>query len=384
MSASAQSRARARLRAVYPQLGLWTAAALWHGRRPAPPVPDTPLADELDEIHAQRLTGLLARYVRESGATLDPALAQSIQRTEFAWTTRAFAAVSDAVPVLAELGAAAGGELPISKGPGVARYYPGPQCRPFSDIDVVVPPERFGRVVAELQRRGWAEEARNLQPWAYFTRLCREGVNLRERPDPGPDEVEVEVGGSIDVHHRLPPWNWSTGIDLARAAGRAEVVEVGGRTLRCLSPVDNLLVVALHVISDRNAPGRSLIVWRDLVELANAAPVPTVVEAATEAGLAGWVKALLEALPEPFGTAELAAALPDQPIPHPRRLAFLLSDRASRLGVVASQFLRLPLPNGLAFVAGMTVPSRAFLARKYPDEPHRYRRWWANSRERLA
>lgn len=348
-----------------PTMGPWTAAALWHGAQPLAPVPATDLADELQVVCNQRLAGLMLRYVRESGAVLEPDHLDVLHRAAFAWTMRAFDAIKGSGEVM-EMLAAQGGAAVVSKGPGVARLYPSPECRPFADIDVIVGASSFTGLAADLERQGWREEDRNLQPWNYFRRWCREGLNLT-----------MDDGAGVDLHHRAPPWLWSTGLDPDAMASRAQPFVVGGVQFNCLAPADNLLVVALHLVSDRNTPGQTLIGWRDLVELARVVPVEQAVEVAVQAGLSGWLRAVLQALPEGVDCADLLAALPDDRIAHPRRLAFVLSPKSARFGVTVTQFLRLPLPNGLAFLGGMTVPSRAFLARKFPGETKLYRRWWS-------
>lgn len=368
MEVGADAHAKALLTSSFPPMGPWTAAALWHGRGEPAAVPASPLAAELDEIVAQRLAGLLLRYARDAGVRLEPGEREVLQRASFSWTSAAALAAASGAAALESL-RAAGVSGVVSKGPGIARLYPGLECRPYADVDVLVAPGDFARSVQVLEGQGWAEEDRNLQPWAYFRRACREGVNLRR------DEA-----GSVDVHHRFPPWIWTDRLPVADVAARAQEVSAAGETFACLAPADNLMVAALHLISDRNAPGRTLMVWRDVVQLAAAVPVDEAVRTARAGGLAGWLRALLLALPEPVRPHELVRALPDDPIPHARRLALLLSPRSAGFGVLASQFLRLPLVNGLAFVAGMLLPSRSFLRRKYPHERHVYRRWWWHAR----
>ncbi len=364
--------AAARLAGLFPDLGPWTRAALWHGRVDLP-VPSTPIEPELDRICRQKLVGLLLRYARAHEVRFGAETSRRLQGFSFAWSRLTAEVGPPAAEIVSRLTA---DQVPVvvSKGPGIAACYPWPEVRPYGDIDLLVPPQRFSPVVRRLEQLGWAEDVGSRQPWPYLVRHGREGLNLRRKP-----------GGSLDLHHRVPPWIFSGGLPITELVARAEPVPVAGAELPCLPPADNLLVAALHLVSDRNKPGASLIVWRDLVELAAAAEPAEVRRRARATGLDGWLSAVLQALPGEVRPAQLIAVLgPTQPLPHPRRLAALLSGRFDRFGVLATQFLRLPLPNGLAFVAGMAVPSRKFLQDKYPDESHRYRRWWANSRDRLG
>lgn len=355
-------RARASLGALFPSVGPWALAALWHGLDGVPPPPSTPLEAELDAIIAQRLSGLTLRYLRDTGVAVDPATRQELQRATFTWMSITVQAKKDgvaAIDALRESGIAA----VVSKGPGVAELYPSPDCRPYSDLDLVVDRQDFRRGVQVLEGLGWFEEERNIQPWRFFRWACREGVNL-----------SVGELSSVDLHHRFPPWIWAERIRLDDIRRRARSSD--GVAADFLSPVDNLLVVALHLISDRNAPGRTLLIWRDLIQLARSVSPPQAAEVAAAAGLAGWLKAVLGAIPVEFRPVELHGSLPDDPIPHALRLQLLLSNRTRRMGVVASQFLRLPLPSGLAFVVGMLVPSRSFLRLKFPDVRRPFLQWW--------
>lgn len=357
-----------RLQSLYPAVGPWAEAALWHGRWERP-VPTTPVLDELDELGRQKLVGLLLRYARAHQVRFPAEVAAQLQGFDFAWTRLTAEVIRPAAEVIQAL-AADGIGVVVSKGPGIAACYSGPGLRPYGDIDLLVPPDRFSAVVRRLDRLGWIEEAGNQQPWPYFVRRAREGVNLRRPPT-----------GSLDLHHRLPPWIFTSGLPASELIARAVPVSVAGCELPVLSRPDNLLVAALHIVSDRNQPGGSLIVWRDLVELAAAVDTAEALERAQAAGLAGWLRSVLLALPAEVRPVALLEALGTATaLPHPRRLDWLLSRRADRFGVVATQFLRLPLANGLGLLAGVAVPSPSFLRQKYPAERHRYRRWWSNRR----
>lgn len=366
---TASAGAKARLRTLYPDLGPWSTAALWHGRC-AYPVPTASPEPELQIIHQQRLAALLLRYVREAGVNLDGEITRFLQRSSMQWMSLTTAALQQADEVLSRL-EAVGTRTAISKGPGVARWYPALDCRPYSDVDILVSPDRFRDAVTALEVVGWREEDRNIQPRNYMRWHCREGLNLR-----------IPSGGSVDIHHRVPPWIWSIALNQEELIRRALPVEAAGRQLACLASADNALVAALHLVSDQNRPGLSLRAWRDLAEAVSHTPIDDLVTAAAEAQLAGWLRALLLALPEPCRPFAAIAALPDQPLPHPLRLNLLLSGRLNRLGLLATQTLRLPWPNAMLFTVGLAWPSRSFVRRKFKGDPHPYRRWFALARHR--
>ncbi len=366
---TASARAKARLCTLFPDLGPWSTAALWYGRCTCP-VPTTSVETELPIIHQQRLAGLLLRYVREAGINLDVRNIRYLQRSSLHWMALTTAALQQADDVVNRL-QAMGARSAISKGPGVARWYPALDCRPYSDVDILVSPSFFRDAVTALESVGWREEGRNMQPREYMRWYCREGLNLR-----GPTD------GSIDIHHRVPPWIWSMGLDQDKLVMRAQPVEVAGHDLPCLSPADNALVAALHLVSDQNRPGLALRAWRDLTEAVSRTPTNDLVSAAAEANLAGWLRALLIALPRPCRPLAAIAALPDQPLPHPSRLNLLLSGRLNGLGIVGTQTLRLPWPNAMLFTAGLILPSRQFLRHKLEEDPHPYRHWISPARRR--
>ena len=353
-----------------PATGPWTTAALWHGLRPEPaPRPTTPIEPELATLHAQKLTPLLLRYLRDTDASVPPGPLRTLQASEFGWTARTATVLQHAGAALATL-EAAGIASVVSKGPGIAAHYPALRDRPFSDVDVLVARSDFADAVRRLQALGYSEDTESRQPRAWFDRWCREGLNLK-----------TPAGGSIDLHHHLPPWRWSTGVPTDRLVARSADEGIEVRGLRCLSAADNLLVAALHVVSDRNRPGRSLLVWRDVAQLASAVDPAVAAERADEAGLRTWLRAVLQALPEAVRPDRLLEALtgPDD-LQAAGRLRLLLAPTDEPRSVVVTQVLRLPVLAGAGYLAGTALPSRRFLREKFGSDQRLYRRWWTQRR----
>jgi hypothetical protein len=352
--------AEGELQKLYPELGVWTSWALWWGRSDVRP--SEPLAEpELDEICRQRLAPLLLSALAAAPTNLiDAESIAALRRDAFRRAISANLAIGQSQQALKAL-TAASVPYAVTKGPGIARLYPHPGQRVFSDIDVLVPPERFDEALQALADLGFEEPVDIRQVREVVGRRCREAINLA-----------TAAGGSIDLHHHLPPWLWGRGIDACAVVDAASPVRAGSVELRCASAEHNLLVAALHVVSDKNRPGATLLIWRDVVELAHAAEVGAVIEQARAAGLCGWLRGVLLALPPGMRPAELLAALEleDTTMAHPARLTWLLAHRDGA-SVTATQFARLPLLRGLLYLAGMAVPGRVFLR----DHGLTYRRW---------
>jgi hypothetical protein len=264
---------------------------------------------------------------------------------------------------------AAGIPFAVIKGPGIASVCGTVSDRPFADLDVVVQPERFLAARDVLRRSGYAEQSRTIQPWDSFNRICREATNLRT-PD----------GGSIDLHHRVSPWYWSSGLSFDHLASGLEETDVFGVRLPLVSTVDNLLVAALHVVSDRSRPGQTFRVWRDLLILLDSCSVDDVVAAATRVRLTDWLAWILSCLPDsvrPDHVIDTLRASPED-LTGGFRLRMLLPPGLGSQHLLGHVF-RLPWPNACWFVAGMAVPAPSYLKLRHPTERGRYVRWWVDS-----
>ncbi len=154
----------------------------------------------------------------------------------------------------------------------------------------------------------------------------------------------------------------------------------GGATLPLLGPAYNLLITALHVISDHNRPGQTLMSWRDLVTLANVAETETVIALAKEHHLVGWLRWIIGELPDDVRPMELLDRLCQEPghLSRRVRLRLLLPPAIGSRHMVGHAF-RLPAPNAFLFLAGMSLPSRQFLKLHFPGQTARYIRWWQHS-----
>lgn len=352
---------------LYPIVGPWTEAALWHGLHSVEP-PSAPLELELHHIVGQRLSPLLAQYLREVGPTVATEVRAAAELHAMAATAASAAVISASAPVLHAL-TEAGIPHAVVKGPAIAQHYAQWQHRPFSDLDIHVPRALFRSAIGLCGSMGLREDPSSRQPWGWFDRSCREAVNLKR-----------EDGASVDLHHHVPPWFWGSELGPESIIARAEQQPFLGQQLPLASPEDNLLVAALHVVSDKNLAGRTLLVWRDLAELARQVDVGILARRADETGLAPWVRAVLSQLPSFVRPVEIIdrLAMSPQQLRGTYRLRLLLDARTQASGVLLSQPLRLPIPHGMLYLAGMAFPSRPFLHVTLPGDPHPRRTWWRN------
>ena len=253
---------------------------------------------EVPVIVGHRLASVAHRMMRERDISPPERVTIQLQAAMFRWAEASCAASAHATKDLILL-QGAGIDYVVTKGPGIAMHAKRLSERPFTDIDILVAEKAFAETLSILRRRGYAEEERNMMPWEGLNRFCREAVNLRS-----------PAGGSIDVHHRIPPWFWGAGIGLSKLRDRAELIVVpGGGELLCASAVDNFLVSALHIVSDKSNPGSNLMAWRDFLLLAQTCTPFEVVEHARAAGLCGWISWIVAALPADLRPTGLAEAL---------------------------------------------------------------------------
>ncbi|MGQ0432031.1 MAG: nucleotidyltransferase family protein [Microthrixaceae bacterium] len=360
-------RASDPLTSLFPALGAATAATLLLDFAPTVSPPTGDWREELPHIVDQRLAATALRLIRERALPVDPDVLTALQESAFGWAVHMqtiTVAGAEALDLLERE------RIPfvVTKGPTIARLYASVMERPFIDLDVLVHPNAFGRAVRALKAEGYFEPTETQMPWPFLDRHGREAVNLVH-----------PRGGSIDLHHHLPPWRWSGSLAQLVLDGPDHMTAFGVG-MPAASIEHDLLIAALHVVSDKNQPGRSLLPWRDLLVLARACDVDRVVEQAASAGLTNWLRSILGALPAPAQPLELMTALsagsgggsPQSD----RHLRHLLRGHGGG-HIFFSQPLRLPALNAAGWLAGMALPSPSFLRQQMPSAPHPYRAWYA-------
>ncbi len=139
--------------------------------------------------------------------------------------------LAEAEPVLAALGTAGIPTLAL-KGLAIGlRYYGGTGPRPLTDLDLLVPADRFPEVRGILLSLGWAPAL--AEPPARLERF------FHAHP------FTCGPRGQIDLHRHVLWQACSPGAD-APFWDASEPLEVAGHSLRCLSPADELLHAVVH------------------------------------------------------------------------------------------------------------------------------------------
>jgi hypothetical protein len=325
-------------------------------------------SDECDLIIAHGLAGVADRLIRERSIDVPASVVEKFRNARFydtAATTMVVCQSKTGIDGLRERGI----PFVITKGPGIARSNRHASERPYVDLDVVVEPSRFVEARAILVGMGFSEQPRTRPTRDSFNRLCREAINLR-----------ADGGASIDLHHRVSPWYWSSGVRTEALLRRAEPTVVFGTDLPLVAPADNLLVAVLHLVSDRSRPGQTYRIWRDILVLLRTIPSEDVIESAARAGLVDWMAWIIGCLPADVRPVDLLTELRARPsdLRGRFRLRMLLPPHRGSHPLLSNVF-RLPILNATWFVIGMLLPSPSYLKFRYPDAGGRYVRWWLAS-----
>jgi hypothetical protein len=228
-----------------------------HGLGPARPVAEGPLpADLWDEllpvVVGERLTGLLLAAIDDGALPVDADQAAAARRLglhEAHNVLRLEAVLVRVSGRLDELGVT----HRVLKGPVLAHLvYARPDLRPFRDIDLLVPGEDIGRVVAMLERNGGARRFRACRPG--FDERFGKGVNVR-----------TFDGLDVDLHRTLALGPYGLALDPSELFATSTPFTIGDRRLLGLGMEERLLHVSYHA-SLGDWPPR-LIPHRDVAEL---------------------------------------------------------------------------------------------------------------------
>ena len=349
---------------VLPKLDPLVEQVLFWGLRPSD-LSDQPASAWRANAHQlieQRLAGL-ALFATRGGADIPQEVVTELISAHRRQVLRTLAVNARGASLVDSL-RRSGVDVAVIKGPGLDRIDPVRAERTYSDLDLLVPPASFRHALDLLRAQG-LHEAGRVQVREYFNSLCREGMNL-DRDD----------GSSIDLHHTLPPWYWGRRLNAERVIAWSEDETVAERDLPLAHPVHNLIISALHVVSDRERPGESLRVWRDVAVAAAVCDPLLVAEEARLCGLDWWVAFILGELPDGLVAHGLADALSGGGPSGPDRfrLRHLLPPSIGsrhHIGIV----FRLPLPNAGAFLIGEILPSRGAIRQKLGRSAG-YRDWW--------
>ncbi|MBD8078935.1 nucleotidyltransferase family protein [Cellulosimicrobium arenosum] len=124
----------------------------------------------------------------------------------------------------------------VVKGPVLAgAIWPVVNMREYYDVDLVVAPHRFEDAVAALQERGVRLLDRN---WPEIRRTGRAELAMLT-PAGTPLDLHWHVAVPAELRRAFP-------LDIDAMLGRRRHVEVGGRAVPTLDPVDTVLHLAFH------------------------------------------------------------------------------------------------------------------------------------------
>ena len=323
-------------------------------------------------IVEHRLAGIALRMKHQGVLDIPSGIEDMLREAAFEDSVSTVEIVRRTLPVVAKL-QEHGVPLVVSKGPGVAAMGRGVTERPFCDIDVLVQPELFGRATRLLRSWGYEERLQSHQPWPFFDRYCREAVNFRSAE-----------GGSIDLHHHIPPWYWGRELDIGELIAASKPVSLYGQVVPVVRPAHNLVIVALHLMSDRNRPGTRLMIWRDLLVIAQMCNLGEAADFARHCGLDGWLRWVISQYPDRWRPVELDSRLGNvsRPLSGRRRLGRIVAPTPGTPHGIG-QIYRLPVAHALLFLGGMLFPSRSFLTEQMPETPASYLRWWRSCLTRV-
>jgi hypothetical protein len=217
-------------------------------------------------------------------------------------------------PATQVLTEAVGAAPVVLKGPVVAdRLYGAPGLRAYADLDLMVPRPSLRQAVSALRDAGW-QPARTGRTYAALGEPLPGfaedyGHELHLVRSFGPGEVHLEI------HWRISDDPVAVALDHARLSARARGIPELGDHVVAPAPVDELLVLAVHLLS--HGGKTRLIQHVDLALASEALSEPQWDEAFTEANDLGLGWALHRALDHVAETTGSARTRPGPSPPPP-------------------------------------------------------------------
>ena len=336
---------------------------------PPPLVPPLErLPDEFELLVSERLSDTARLMMKRVGLYSEGEIrryAPDLEYVSLTQTAQSLAARHRAEPLLDALRQA---RLPyaIIKGPATAEYYNENWPRSYTDIDIIVAPNDFTKVMGLAKGAGWREPEYIVPARRYFDRFCREGVNLHG-----------ESGGNVDIHHHVPPWSFSRGIEAK------DVVCGASNPNRMAARQHLVLISSLHVINDRWKGKLGLQSMRDLLMLTSGMSPSDIAGVYQRAGMTWLLRMLNEFFQKLAPQAHICRAadtcrpsLRERASRPPTALRLnLLGGNSSTIPTSAAWALRLPVSRGLVYLAGSAIPSRRYIS--IYDKS--YRHYWSRA-----
>jgi hypothetical protein len=299
----------------------------------------------------ERVTGVLAAVVRTGGLAVT-----DDQREQVAQAHRAAMAVALVLERLlldtSETLTGNSVDHAVLKGSALAHLvYPDPGFRDFGDVDILVAPGQMPLAVRLLTvdgraRRQAAELAR------HWDRDFAKSVTLSERS-----------GYEIDLHRTIAPGVFGLRIDPAGLLQRTQPFEVGGVTLRALSPEGQLLQACLHTAAGNRRVWLSSVC--DIAALARSGQVDLARfhEMVVEWRAAAAVEEAVALVRQRLGGADVSRLLRGLRVaPADRRRLARYGTGAGFSGPALTGFAGLPPARWPAYARALLWPSAANLA----------------------
>ena len=134
------------------------------------------------------------------------------------------------------------GRRPLAfKGPVLGElFYPDRRLRPYFDLDLLVPLADLDRAAGALETEGY-ERLEEFRP-GYAERF---GHDVHLRTNVAGHRIDVEL------HWRIGDDPLGVGLSYERLQVDAELVEIDGATIAIPTARAHLLILAVHLLSDR-------------------------------------------------------------------------------------------------------------------------------------
>ena len=214
------------------------------------PAPKADWEEFLDHVVAHRLSGLLEAAVRGGDIRVDAskraevtALHRQIS-ARVLWLDTTLVRIVRASHVIDV-------PLRVLKGAALARLYPDPLWRPYLDIDLLVPGERFAEAADGLIDLGYHRRSVELGPG--FDRRFGKGATFRSQTEP-----------TVDLHRTLVAGPYAFLIKPHDLFQHPSLAEVAGSTVPTIGPEATCILACLSATLSDAAP--RLLTLRDVVE----------------------------------------------------------------------------------------------------------------------
>ncbi len=224
---------------------------LFDGPAPlGPPSDDGEWSQFLQRVAAHRLSGLLDAAIRGGDVAVDDRRAAEVEDLHRRVSTKVLLLDTTLVRVAATLSDRAI-PLRVLKGPATAALYPDPLWRPYVDVDLLVPGDRFADAADALADLGYRRRSVELRPG--FDRQFGKGATFHREAD-----------ANLDLHRTLVAGPYAFLIDPASLFDRPSGFEVSGTRLEALSPEARFIHSCISATLSDATP--KMITLRDVVQ----------------------------------------------------------------------------------------------------------------------